>query len=179
MPPASMERRIWILSSIGGWVENSPLERFSNFLMGLAMYRWAVARLAASRTSLSPLIFCSASARPLGLRVSLTAVASARNSRWRLMESCRRRANRGARMASTMAMSIMMSCNWLPPSPPPRPPPLPPPNQRPRRKKSEIRTVVPTRTPTSIVADIEVADVGHLVGDDALQLVAVQLLQEA
>src|SRR5215208_7624829 len=36
-PPASMARRILTLSSIGGWVEKRPLERFSNLLIGLTM----------------------------------------------------------------------------------------------------------------------------------------------
>jgi hypothetical protein len=36
-PPDSIARRIMILSSIGGWVEKRPLERFSNLFMGLTM----------------------------------------------------------------------------------------------------------------------------------------------
>jgi hypothetical protein len=55
-------------------------------------------------------IFCRASARPSGLRVRRTAVASARYSRWRLMDIWRRRAKSGARMARRMATTIMITC---------------------------------------------------------------------
>lgn len=63
-----IERRIFILSSIGGWV----LKRLANqlldilFLNGLAMYRCAVALFATSRGSLSLEIFSRAEAKPSG-----------------------------------------------------------------------------------------------------------------
>ena len=65
----------------------------------------------------------------------------------------------------------------MPPPPPPpsrpRPPPDPPQNVK-RRKKSASSAIEPTSTPTiSAEPDVEVADVRQLVGDDALELLAV------
>src|SRR5574337_1229074 len=99
-------------STIGGWVEVSPEERASNFLIGLTMYRCWVARLATSSTSLSEAILARALSRPCGLRVSSTDEASARYSRWRLMASWTKVAKMGARMARTMAMRKKMA--WPP-----------------------------------------------------------------
>ncbi len=42
-----------------------------------------------------------------------------------------------------------------------------------------MSAIIPTRTPTSVrEADVVVADVRHLVGDDALELLAVELLEQ-
>ena len=53
--PVSSRSRL-IRSTIGGWVEKRPAERFSNFLIGFVKYRCWVAREATSRTSLSEAI---------------------------------------------------------------------------------------------------------------------------
>ena len=61
--PVSSRSRL-IRSRIGGWVDISPDERASNFLIGLVKYMCCVPRLATSRTSWSPPILASARSRP-------------------------------------------------------------------------------------------------------------------
>ena len=78
-------------------------------------------------------------------------------------------------MASTMATTMRMAPAWSLESPPRRRPA--PPQKLQRRKKSATRAIIPTRIPTKRrEADVVVADVRHLVGDHALQLVAVEHL---
>src|SRR5262245_31725051 len=61
--PVSSRSRL-IRSRIGGWVDISPDERASNFLIGLVKYMCWVPRLATSRTSGSPEILASARSSP-------------------------------------------------------------------------------------------------------------------
>ena len=126
--PVSSRSRL-IRSRIAGWVDIRPDERSSNFLIGLVKYRCCVARLATSRTSWSAPILASARSSPYGLRVSSTAEASARYSRWRLTASWMKRLMIGARMARTMATTKITA--WMPP-------PLPPLSRerRPPRRRS-------------------------------------------
>src|SRR5206468_7883321 len=69
--PVSWRRRL-IRSRVGGWVENRPLARCSNFLIGFVKYMCCVARFATSSTSWSSEIFASARSIPYGFRVRWT-----------------------------------------------------------------------------------------------------------
>ena len=55
----------------------------------------------------------------------------------------------------------------------------PPPHIIPRRAQSDSSATPPTSAATTVISrDVEVADVAHLVGDDALQLVAIERVEQ-
>ncbi len=175
-------RRRLIRSTIGGWVENRPRSDVSSsFLIGLTTYRCWVARLATSRGSRSD---GDLRERPLqadGLRVSSTPEASARYSRCRLTASWTSRASdRGEDgeddrddehdhlQAAPAAVARRDRAAAAPPQ-----------NVK-RRKKSARSAMRPDEhADHQREPDVVVADVRQLVGDDPLELLAIELLEEA
>ena len=113
------------------------------------------------------------------MRVISTDDASARYSRSRLTASWTSRAAIGARMASAKTTSMTSAC-----APPPlesreRRPPTPP-HKLTRRNMSASRAIGADQDRDHQgEPDVEVADVRELVADDPLELLAVELLQEA
>ena len=122
----------------------------SKLLIGFTMYRCWVARLATSRTSGSSAMVRRARSRPIGLRVSSTAEASARYSRWRLTASCTRRPMIGATHGEDERDDEQDRLAPLRrPGRCPAPHGRPPPQNVKRRNKSARSAMLPTSTPTS------------------------------
>ena len=90
-----------IRASSDGWVASSPERRSLPALTGLRNQRCCVPRLAASSGSWSAAIDSSARSRARGLRVNSTDVASARNSRSRLVDAWTSAENSGATTRSS------------------------------------------------------------------------------
>ena len=134
-----------------------------------------IARVGATAAS----IFSSARASPSGLRVSSAPDASARYSRRRdtiIASIC---ATSGASRIAT----IQITKNTTPAAPPPRSivvaPARPPPHHMPRRAQSDSSADgADQRGDDRHQADVEVADVAHLVRDDALQLLAIERIEQ-
>ena len=150
-------------------------------MIGFVKYMCWVPRLATSSTSWSAAILASARSRPCGLRVSSTDEASARYSRWRLTASWMKRLMIGARIARTIAMTNTTA--WAPPPLPPlsrlRRPPTLPQNVKRRKKSAQDRDGADHDADDEREPDVEVAHVRELVAEDALELLAVELLEEA
>src|SRR3990172_634517 len=167
--PVNSRRRL-IRSTMAGCVANIEFERSSNFLIGFVKYRCCVARFATSRTSLSVPIFARARSRPAGFRVSSTDEASARYSRCRLTASWTSRAAIGARIARAMARTNMIA--W-------RPPPAAAPEREAQEEIGQQGDRADHDPDEQREPDIEVPDVRQLVADDALELLAVELLEQS
>ena len=177
--PVSSRSRL-IRSRIGGWVENRPDERASNFLIGFVKYMCWVARLATSRTSWSAAILASARSRPYGLRVSSTrrrvgevlALAADReldepgDDRGEDRQDDRDDEDDRLEPAAA-AVAVARATAAAAPE---------------REAQEEVGQERDRRRPDADdqrEPDVEVADVRQLVADDALELLAVELLEEA
>ena len=136
--------------SMGGWESKRPACSLSFlFLSGLAMKRCAVARLALLSGCGSRAMSLSARASPSGLRVSSTALASARYSRRREMANCTAYAAIGARNGEHDRDDEVDEAGGALGVAAATPPPHAPQNVQ-RRKKSATRAIMPTRMPTSV-----------------------------
>ena len=126
-------------------------------------------------------IFASARSRPCGLRVSSTDDASARYSRWRLTASWTRRATIGARMARTIATTNTIDLEAAPATVvvAVAPPAAAEPEREAQEEVGQERDRADQHADEQREPDVVVADVRQLVAEDALELLAVHLLEQA
>ena len=143
------------------------------------MNRCCVALLTPGKGAAAASILVSAEIRPLGLRVNWTEVASARYSRWRDTAICTALAASGAMIATTISTTIRMPRAAVALLVAVAAAADAAPLQGAQDHVGDQRDQADRDADDRHVARVEIGDMGHLVGDHALQLVAIERVQQA